>query len=386
MSDELKQFDTQVLIVSGQAAQNLRPVTDFGLKANKFVLVVTEEMKENAESLKESLRLAVPGAAFTMEHLPDPADMTAMSNWFLELFAKLQSEGRSVLVNITGGTKLMSFAALQTAEAFDVERFYLDINTGKITILGTETSLEALKQKRHSLRCEFLSRGFEIREKTTLPLSRERAEFAADLVKTEPFRKAYGVVNYLASKAEATLKVDYSPQSKEVEAIVDRLERLGIVSVRGGKLRFANEEARFFVNGGWLESWCGSEIRKTFPNTEVLQNVEIEYVQGHYGKTNIKGANNELDVVFKHDDTLCLIECKTCSFEDGDKGKAVLDKLGVLSQRLGLRVMPVLLSYHKLLPHVRQRAADQGILVVAGSDVKRLREMLKARFKKQVSE
>ncbi len=68
-------------------------------------------------------------------------------------------------------------------------------------------------------------------------------------------------------------------QERRLQDLIDRLTEEGLLSVQGKRLRFPDQGARFYVNGGWLEEDCFDllrELRRDLPRIqELARSVEI---------------------------------------------------------------------------------------------------------------
>ena len=158
------------------------------------------------------------------------------------------------------------------------------------------------------------------------------------------------------------------------------LPRSASLERRGDRLRFPEEGARRYVNGGWLEdhvTTCLEQVRTEFSFIQDMA-TGLEYVRLN-DTTSIK---NELDVAFLAGNRLHIIECKTkrfqCTLTRDAPGADALYKLDAVRQQLGGRQARVLfVSYQPLLHLHRQRAADMGIRLCVGREIHYIAELLR---------
>ena len=77
-----------------------------------------------------------------------------------------------------------------------------------------------------------------------------------------------------------------------------------------------------------------------------------------------------------HNHTIYLVECKTCLMEDTKVTTPILNKLSAISQSLGKKVRSILISYQRVNPNAKARAANENIAVIDGNSICRLRTKL----------
>lgn len=373
---QLPFFDTHVCLISKQAAANLLPAIDPKIGPKYIVLATTPEMTQEAQRLESAIKQCLPQTKFETVNLPSAYDFIALSDFFLNLFSRLREEGRSPAVNLTGGTKPMSFAALQCAKCADLPCFYLEITRNTATFLEAPY-VETRLSFNQNTSAYLLAYGLKLQkpEPRKLPFTEKLRKLADNLANTKSFRSCYPVINRLASEAAKNdqLSVECRNISQSANALLDEFERCGLLEVHGTRITFKSKEARFFVNGGWLEDLTAYVAQTAFPSSKVISNAQIE----RQASPQSLPVRNELDALFWVGDNLCIVECKTSSLEEDAKSQSVLYKLSSNEKRFGLKVIPILVSYLPLDEPARERAKQMGIRVIAGNDLKRLSERLK---------
>jgi hypothetical protein len=121
-----------VCLVSAQAAANLLPALDPSLKPEKVVLVVSAKMKPQAESLAAVFKEV--SVRVERCELEDEHDYRKIEDSLLRLAEQYPED--KVILNATGGTKLMSLVAQSVASAAGWRMFYVDADTDLVTWLG----------------------------------------------------------------------------------------------------------------------------------------------------------------------------------------------------------------------------------------------------------
>ena len=356
------------------------PLLDRDFAPQRVLLAVTPQMSEAARSLEEAIKLLPYPIECERVPLDDAYDVEKLENLLLTLVENLD---KGTAVNLTGGTKLMSLVAQRVAQLADLDSFYLQHDTGEVLYFGANVRgvrkipLRFAKPLLPYLRAY----GFRAEEtKRGMPFTLELLTLSEELVKSDSLAKLVPTLNYLASVAKDSLSIDGKDVDRDpaLAALADRLVEGDLLSIHGSKIRFTNEETRFFVNGGWLEEYVSDVIRKLhLPGLIVDTNLTVEYCEGHESKTNLSGTHNELDVPVWYRNRLFVFECKTIDYGKNDANDA-LSKLGLLAKRLGSAVQAVLVTFVPLKEKDLQRAKDQKIKVLTRSDLRRGGEVFRA--------
>lgn len=379
----------QICLVSQQAAANLLPALDPTFKPEKVILVVTQKMRRQAENLQAVLRETV-GKVEQLQ-LSNEQDYSQTQNELLELASEL--EGETVSLNITGGTKLMSVAAQSVAALSGWAMFYVDADTDQIIDLATPTGQpprapHAISQQlklRHYLR----SYGFDLTHKPQrIQANAEQEKLTRKLVtQVSSLEGSIGALNGLAQVAEQRNSLSVELQGWQITDIsLDVLLRYfeedsGALKRVKNTLQFTDRAARDFVKGGWLELHAIQAIHRVTGPLKIRDKAIGLEVQDL--GTNTK---NELDIAFMARNRLFVIECKTARIDkpqsgdkDAPKANDTLFKLAENCRRIGgLGTQGMLVSYRKLREPELKLADALKIQVVAGADIARLDEKIKA--------
>ena len=163
-------------------------------------------------------------------------------------------------------------------------------------------------------------------------------------------------------------------RDRGLRELTGRFTDAGLLSMQGQKLKFPDEKARFYVNGGWLEEHVFGVLFNLRADLRTVQDVahSVDLVR----QTARGEVPNEIDVACLADNRLYLIECKTRQWKgkaEGMAGAQALYRLDTLADLLGgLQARAMLVSYWDLPSYDRQRAADLGIAVCAGGALRDL--------------
>ena len=392
-----RDFNTHFCLVSAQAAANYWPIVMY--RPKKVVLFVTARMQQAgfAQKIAEAVKglgFAAVEEVFIKEEQEN--SIKALEEIFYDALSQCEGTDLKPVFNLTGGTKVMAFAALRAAAAADVTGFYVNIDDSSCTVFpqcdlsrGTVVSEVAVKP---NLDRYLSAYGYEVIEKSPLvELSREEEDFVLELLREgEPMREAVSGLNQLVSEADKYKSLRTRGLAREREflrnhvnfktrqpdglqilacfdSLLKRHAENGHLCETNGELEFPSEEDRFFAGGGWLEQFLGGRLKSVrLPNGKRLDNAWLN--------VRIKskaGMENEADAAFLVGTHLFLFECKTCVMAKRKEANEKIYKLNNLTVG-GLNTHLVLVSYRRLDPEARKRAEEKGITVIEGKDLNQL--------------
>ncbi len=182
-------------------------------------------------------------------------------------------------------------------------------------------------------------------------------------------------LNYLATTCRKEQKLDVTLSEKqqgyrELNMLLSDLVEADIATYENGTLTFANEDARRFSNGEWLETLVHSTVRQIQQSMPTIQdhslNVQV------YRQLGEREVRNELDVASVVNNKLHIIECKTKGMRDD--GDDTLYKLESLRDLLGgLQARAMLVSFRPLRHNDITRAEDLGLALIGPEELKDLK-------------
>ncbi|MEA3348690.1 MAG: DUF1887 family CARF protein [Pseudomonadota bacterium] len=372
-------------LVSEQPVPNLIPALDPRFQVSEVVLLVTDAMRPQAKRLQRVCK----HHGLTCRIWPDvvpPYDPQRMEDICIDVIESFP-EGQSLILNATGGTKVMALAAanlfghLERGEVIYVDSFHGLIHNlypskekawHLVPVLGisdylTSYGMHPKKPEKRWLKGEALP---------SLPASaRMLAENAPHL------EKFLGALNFVGSGV-----LDYEqrgnpwPRTKSLERpfpsgrfpdkILPILEREELVQVKNGLVIFTNEAAARYLSGGWLEEFTFAQASAAGADEVVLSQVVDWETPGE------KNVRNEFDCLLIKDNRLFLLECKTMRF--AEKGSDVLYKLDSLTESsTGIYGRGALVSARCPDEFMQSRAASRKHRVFGPDELKDLQKTLR---------
>jgi len=364
-----------LILVSAQPIPNLTPMLDDAIKPQKVLMLVSSDMIERAKALENIFKPR--GIAVENISIDDPWNADAIEDTVLNLLCR-HPEG-SVALNATGGTKLMAIAAYGVFHSQNAPIYYVHPEHDRLLWLSPKPPLPPLElADRLKLKDYLMAYGAQ---QVEIPEPRGVKPEIRALTETllsgiDRYADELSTLNYLAFKADnptLAAEIDHGPQAKpHLWELLELFESKGLCTINGHQLRFANADARFIANGGWLELHTYGlclNLKKPLTIQDVACNVTIQRQPG--GKTGVK---NEIDVGLIKANRLYLIECKTKQFE---KDADVLYKLDSLRDLIGgLQAKAMLVSFNDPGKATRARARDLKIALCSKTDLQNLQQHL----------
>lgn len=376
-----------VCLLYNTATANVTPALDPEFRPEEVILVCGPRQNHRARCIESVLQNA--GIRVSRWPLTHIFDSEHVRDRILELLVKREKD--DVALNASGGTRPMVVGAYEVFREFGKPIFYVHPETDHVTWLHRRDLPAFNCADRIKLPAFLLAHGTtQVETGAAHGIPRNLRQLTDKLVQASTsMSQALAALNWLAQNADNPSLL--SPELDSRQAVWKELDWLlhnfaveKLLRVSGNRVKFRDESARFYANGGWLEHHVFGllfGLRKDFPEIQDLGR-SIHFVR----KANGKSVKNELDVAFLANNRCFIIECKTKRismrtpgrFEPDSPGAEALYKLDTLKWLVGEnRTRAMLVSYQPLPRWDRERAQDLGIAVCAGQHLASLEEMLR---------
>lgn len=347
-----------VCLVSKEPIPNLIPIQLMEVKPRKVVLFVSRDMYVQSERLKAVIK---SWGIATEEYPIEPYDFELAHTAYNKVLDKFHPD--EVILNVTGGTKIMAISAFNVFRDKEVPIVYVDTQNKKIYKFMHTAPMEKVNFKGVIKVAPYLyAYGQKIVEKhAEVQHSEKRKTVIDELLKNiDRYQNAFSVLNGYASKARNSKNYPCRMQieerdfrSMDISDLVRLYEKNGLLKLNKKELVFHSKPSADFVSGGWLEEYVHSVV-KTLNPTDILMNVKTEWDQKAE-----KPPTNEYDVIFTYNNQLFIIECKTKRFEGKDietSSAEPIYKLDSLKDYAGgLYGRGMIVSYKKLTDDQKSR-------------------------------
>ena len=366
----MKTFAVHICLVSQQPLPNFLPIVENAFRPQKVILLVTPEMKKQADFLTNHIKKRCQIKDIEQISIADEYNMSLIEQELLDLLIDYQPD--EVAVNITGGTKLMAIAAFNFAQENNYQCIYFTQNQSKIILYHPQRQPETLlKCQNQYLKIEdYLNlHGYEIQSSTQHIKKNLIQPWYIAIEQHDLYAKIIPSLNHQLYK-QAESDNSSLPLNELNKNILPLLKDLGEVS--GGHFQFHNKDNKQLANGGWFEYFVFEKINEIKKEYQKIQDIQLNI----QFKTQADKTYNEVDVAVLCNNVLYLIECKTINFAKDlgqAKGNDILYKLESLKKVGGLNTRCALISYistqnKKGNNPIKERAKSNQIELWAGKD------------------
>jgi hypothetical protein len=378
-----------VSLVSDQTIPNIIAIRHFCPDELLFVSTLQMENKGKSFSIIGSLKQA--GLSFTTDCIHT---LTVSEDSILDCHARIEEwmRGRDdadYIVNLTGGTKMMSIAVYEFFKDYGARMIYMPIGRNEfITPFPKRISSQTEEITcRLSVRDYLAAYNLRVTNEKTLAKtgseSRQRCRLSSWMIAN------YADIKSLLERLGEKLRKQrderngYQFASSYVPATAaetELLTQMDFSLTDKGFSKHLTQSEVMYVTGGWLEEYCFNEIA-------VWKGRGIDDVVTGIKVMNDKKRDNEFDVMFTAGNVLYTVECKSLDQNDDPKAD-VLYKIAALQKDFGLRVesflvstSPHILRDGKLKPVVEARAEQFRTTVIPPHDVIQFGQILAEKLK-----
>lgn len=367
-----------VSLVSHQTIPNILLIKD-QIPFDQYLFISTKEMEKEGASRSEWIieTCGLSKDDCTIEQVKED-DLDDIRTKLDQL--KLDFTATEILVNITGGTKIMTLAVFNYFSAKSQVNFlykhiknYAFINLKEPTVvLPIKTSLTVKEYLQANGILTTKDKAVLKPEHETVYLFEKFIAKQVDLSILESLRKHYRGKGkkHRISDIETFHEETESEIGKRIPGLGAFLEQIQFTSENDGTL---TKQEIDYLTGGWFEEFVYHKIKSIYPDVNVLLGVVLQ-----------KGSQsneNDLDVVFCVNDILGVIECKTSLLIDGKYTQLFNEtvyKASALRSKFGLSARSYLFTLDDFLEkkeELKEKAKILGIALCQHSDIMELEEL-----------
>lgn len=316
-----------VVLLSDQSIPNVLFLKDFSDKWDKILFIETERTKE--KNYSKSILSVLEKKEYDQITI-DENDLSDIESKLEEYF--LQNSFDHILVNITGGTKIMALGAydfFKNRANLKSTIYYKPINKDPYLIFHPKAG-QVKPVYKLSIEEYMSAVGIKIKNP---PKNEDSLKLKSKIARIlfKAFESNYETMIDIAQKLEdyhkdESLRKKIDKQDDFKKVIKDLRSYCNISEDDLNQFDFKKNDTITFFRGGWFEYYTYEELKKLNPD-DIKCNLIIE-VEGN------SKVSNELDVVFIINNALHIVECKTGETKDfiGD----TIYKASQIRQQFGL--------------------------------------------------
>lgn len=270
-----------------------------------------------------------------------------------------------VIVNITGGTKIMSLAAFETVKKFNLQSIYINSENHVLFEFKNNEIRELKLQKKISINEYFYLHGFKNVRLFNPILSKELSEVISKFddylnhhpeAVTKVLKLTNEILNYKRKNKKKWLKEPININKNKNNFFWENGRGSIQYNTMEEQYNFEFKDEYFieYHNGKWFEKLIYNELKESGNYDEIIMNYEI--------LNNESVTLNELDIVAIKNEKLDIFECKSGGLFQKD-----LNKLKAIKETLGRYSNINLVSFYKLQNNnmnekvIKQKLNDYGI-------------------------
>ncbi len=375
-----------ICLVSAQLLANIIPILMD--KPSKVILISTQMMRQNGtvqrfekilddHDIEHELYVDMPST-----NMPD------IYEYAQETSIKIQDQypDHELILNTTGGTKLMSQGFIEVMEE-DVTLIYTDTQHNRLEYLGTKNTKTPIDLQ-NVLDIKTYLKAYGANFKQALS---EQETWITDINRRKAVTKYLGNnaeklsglisnLNYLANEkaltedgllVKPTQYLNTTPKGEWSEALKELNQANILKWKKGTEITFIDEEKTRYLSGIWLEEYVYHIAKDENPD-DLHSGVKISW-------ENSTKTHNELDLVMVHNNRMLIMECKTVKFgKNKQKDTDILYKIDSLGDSLkGLYGQLWLVNAQTAHNDMRDRAKDRRITIIDPTHLKQLREKIR---------
>lgn len=375
-----------IALVSEQILANLIPA--LMERPDLMYLVCTDAKKEMGNRLAKPLKKK--DIVVKLKSGAPHVGMKIIHEFALDLAGEIESgyPDAEIILNATGGTKLMALGFIEVFRGIARHILYTDTAHRRIEYLPDDqgTVPDPVPMNDVLNVPDYLAaQGF--RFKSAISDSDEYVERASGRKLAAKYLGKHsgeiqdfiGKLNYLADQALGDDE-SLSQPVQSLDRVGKRWATVLRVLVKAGLLHWSEErpetvvfidvESTRFLRGGWLEEYVWHTVRD-----EGVFDVRMS-VEGAWEDTS--KSHNEFDVLACHDNQLLFIECKTARIHDRNDSDMTY-KVDSLSQDArGLFGKTWLVTARDPTVQLRERTKQADIKLIGPDQLPKLREIVQA--------
>ncbi|WP_061778592.1 DUF1887 family protein [Vibrio vulnificus] len=356
------------------------PLLDLRTVSTHIVFIGDESQRDMYQRLHSVL--AQRDITSELFVIPSVVDTRLIKQSIQTLAEDLKSRGEDVKLNASCGLRHRLLSVYEVFRTYHWPIFVVEPNSDKLCWLYPDGREDSQVEDRITV-ADYLTifgaRG-EFNEVELPPQLDQKLHELGERWASHALELGPGLatLNYLATTCRKEQKLDVELSEKqqgyrELNMLLADLVEAQIATYENGILTFANEDARRFSNGEWLETLVHSTVKQIQDDMPTIQdhslNVQV------YRQLGEREVRNELDVASVVNNKLHIIECKTKGMRDD--GDYTLYKLESLRALLGgLQARAMLVSFRPLRHNDITRAEDLGLALIGPDELKDLKKHL----------
>ncbi|MEW6380262.1 MAG: DUF1887 family CARF protein [bacterium] len=370
-----------ISLVSEQTVPNILAIHHF--KPDELLFISTRDMEAKGKTSAILDTMSRLGLKYQRDMIMVQEDSILDCHRQLEEWIKGREDSEFV-VNLTGGTKIMSIAAYEFFKDYSSRMIYVPIPRNEFIVPfpkkspGRPTEFDLRLSVVQYLAAYGLKVVNEGKLETYCQEARKRKGLSELIVQNYAQLKNLllwlcGMLRPHRSEKMFELTGNFTAENQEEK---DFFSRFGFSYSGGIITRKLDRSDIRYLTGGWLEEYCFNIISEWL-------GCGIDDVAIGLQLRNSRGRENEFDVMFTKDNALYFAECKSLDQDEDEDASQALYKIGALQREFGLRVKsffvttsPYILKDGKVREAIQARSEQFQTWLVSPTEIGQLKEII----------
>ena len=376
-----------VSLVSEQTIPNILAIHHFNPDELLFITTKEMEEKKKVEAILNTL------SDLNLGYHDRSNRIIVLEDSILDCHRKIEQwingkENSEFIVNLTGGTKIMSISAHEFFKDYSSKMIYIPIPKNEFIVPFPKKSPgKPIELKLRLSVSQYLNAyGLNVIQKEKLDTYQREAIQRRDLSAwmVTHYERVKNLLIWFSihlrghrSDKQFPLSQPYNMATEEEKEL---LRKLDFKDEEGKISKTLTRSEIKYLTGGWLEEFCFNEVFD-------LVSHGIDHCVIGLRLKNAQGRDNEFDVMFTKENELYFIECKSLDQKE-DKETDILYKIGALQKEFGLRVKSFLVTTsssvikdNQLVPSIRERAEQFKTSIIHSHQVKDFKKVISKQLK-----
>ena len=345
---------------------NLLPLESVQINPDIIYVAVSTQKRQQGDNLIAELKAI--GKKVEVLKIENEHSLQSLTQQYEQWL--LQHQDDEIIVNLTGGTKLMSIAAYQIFSGYGFRCFYQNLNPNQLIWLDDESIISDIGTK-ISLERYLKSYQFDVVKKQKLNEVHQSYKQYTKLIYQELSKagrwqqtcQLISKLNAHTAKPKLSDLKNFTLDYDEESFLTHLSYETDLFELTAKSIEWQTEQDRAFIAGGWLEYLTASllvaeNIRDISLSVEIAKSTQRVHAKTH----------QEIDVMAMQQQQLLIIECKTVNWKNATQASEAIYKLSALRDIGGLNTKAVFVSLYDLPDAAKTRAAEHNIQVVAGQN------------------
>lgn len=322
-----------ISLVSDQTVPNVQLINEFKNEYTDYQFITTKAMEAKGcrKWIEAAAKISCKGEPIEVNEFSYDDIQQKLNSFDFSIYEKL-------IINLTGGTKVMTLAAHDFFKDEEGAHIYYVTGIDKkyIKVFPGKRKVEFKINYSLSVEEYLIAYGFNVKKSEVSQVNKDVTEKIFSMYIDKSIYNYWETINQLRSFRSKGVKSDAMNDN-----ISELINRMGLIPQKSGVL---NAEEVKFMTGEWFEQYIYNKVKEDFGldeskilmgvklNKEVKDNESIT-VKKLLQTDDVQQAkpDNEIDVIFMFNGNIYIIECKSSII---DVKEVEIEKNGQITKKM----------------------------------------------------